>query len=197
MFILLDFDVVNRTLTVIDTTDNVVETLQSDPVFDAIEKKNIHILGIEPLPTGKWQVYRCNIPVPPASKVELPESYRAVTKLHIFKQSDSCQLVARFRNIKDGRPVGNTYSQSYNLQNGIPVNEMKDWYLLQDSLIWLDDEVLDECFEIHGIKGKYAFSGKTPYGIPVANVRGAISFGDFVMSIAMKGLSLFTCGGRY
>ena len=74
---------------------------------------------------------------------------------------------------------------------------MKDWYLLQDSLIWLDDEVLDECFEIHGVRGRYAFSGETPYGVPVANVQGAMSFGDFVTGIAMKGLSSFSCSGGY
>lgn len=191
MFILLDFDVVGKTLTVIDTTDNIVETLPSDYVFRAVEKGKISVFGIERLKDGQWQVYRVSIPSP--STFDLPNRHTIVHKLHIHKQKGKCWLVAHLQDIdiEDGFKKGAVYKREFNMYDGLPV-EMKNWYLVLNSKIWLDDEILEESFIINGSNGGYAFSGRVPYGVPITDRKNAMSFGDFVTGLVIKGISNFT-----
>lgn len=182
MFYLLYEDAFLRRMTVLDTSDGIVETMRTADVLDIMKKNEVNIKGIAFM---GLQYLAFAQPYPIKRRKSLPRNCFLITKIYIDKGEYSSRVVA------DG----------YDFVNGVIVKEVKSVLLKDDtdtSKFYFTDNVMVSLYDAYreenflwtmrdGKCSPFKDETSNPYNANMGTEVCEVMWGDFICGFLRKG----------
>lgn len=182
MFMLLYEDIYMRRMTVLDTKDGVVETMDTFKVLDIMTKNNISIKGIAKVGL-QYMAYAQ--PYPAKEKKVLPRNCFVITKVFIDKGEYSRRITVQGFQIKDC--YLDKKLQSVVIKDD---TDLSKFYFSQHTYVGLDDSYMDECYSwvmTDGMCEVFKDKNGTPYNANMGTEVSEEMVGDFICKFLRKG----------